>query len=127
IGCVGSNLRIVDYCVGYTGSAHDALAFRTTAAYCHPESVFQGDEFAWTDSAYPLSYRIIPVHKAPANQDPVIRAFDKAVSHLRVRLEHCNGMLKGLWQSLRGLQISIKPLSRSYCCNGMGLGMHHTP
>jgi hypothetical protein len=28
-------------------------------------------------------------------------------SHLRVRSEHCMGMLKGRWQSLRGLRVKI--------------------
>ncbi|KDN34026.1 hypothetical protein RSAG8_12887, partial [Rhizoctonia solani AG-8 WAC10335] len=107
IGCTGSNLRITDYSAGCTGSAHDALAFRSTAAYRYPDYIFQGDEFAWTDSAYTVSYRTIPVHKAPANLDPWVRIFDKAVSRLRARSEHCNGLLKGRWQSLRGLRISI--------------------
>lgn len=78
-----------------------------TAAYLHPELIFKDDEFAWADSAYVASYRMIPVHKAPANNNPQVRAFDKAVSRLCVRSEHCNGLLKSRWQSLRGLRISI--------------------
>ncbi|KAG9076183.1 hypothetical protein FS749_012072 [Ceratobasidium sp. UAMH 11750] len=107
VGCIGSHLRITDYSVGSTGSAHDALAFRTTAAYRYPHLIFKNDEFAWADSAYTASYRIIPIHKAPANREPRVRAFDKAVSHLRVRSEHCNGLVKGRWQSLPGLWILI--------------------
>ncbi|KAG9078619.1 hypothetical protein FS749_009330 [Ceratobasidium sp. UAMH 11750] len=83
IGCIGSNLQITDYSLGFTGAAHDSLAFRETAAYKHPDLLFHNDEFAWADSAYTPSYRVIPVHRAPANRDPRIRAFDKAVSHLR--------------------------------------------
>ncbi|KAG8702522.1 hypothetical protein FRC11_011425, partial [Ceratobasidium sp. 423] len=43
IGCVGSTLRIIDYSVGLTGSAHDAIAFEQTAAFRHPELVFSGN------------------------------------------------------------------------------------
>jgi hypothetical protein len=28
-----------------------------------PTGFFDGDEFAWTDSAYPVTMRSIPVHK----------------------------------------------------------------
>jgi hypothetical protein len=93
--------------VGRTGSAHDAVAFKGTAAYLHPELIFKNDEFAFTDSAYSASFRVIPIHKAPANLDPRVRAFDKAVSRLRVKSEHCNGLLKGRFQSLKSLRISI--------------------
>ncbi|KAG8794385.1 hypothetical protein FRC12_024712 [Ceratobasidium sp. 428] len=107
IGCVGSNLRIIDYSVGLTGSAHDAIAFEKTAASQFSELIFQDDEFAWADSAYTASYRVISIHKAPANLDPKAQIFDTAVSRIRIRSEHCNAALKGRWQSLKGLRISI--------------------
>ncbi|QRV99253.1 DDE superfamily endonuclease [Ceratobasidium sp. AG-Ba] len=107
IGCTASNLRIIDYSVGHTGSAHDSLAFKSTGAYMHPELLFKDNEFAWADSAYTASSRIIPIHKAPYNRNPQVRSFDRAVSHLRVRVEHCMGSLKTRFQSLRGLQINI--------------------
>ncbi|KAK0460317.1 hypothetical protein IW261DRAFT_1429065 [Armillaria novae-zelandiae] len=49
------------------GSAHDASAFMYTAAGRWPEWMFKGNEFAWTDSAYTLTARTIPVHKKPAS------------------------------------------------------------
>ena len=47
IGNVPSNLRIVDFSHGYTGSCHDARAFEGTAAYKYPNWLFGGEEFAW--------------------------------------------------------------------------------
>jgi len=38
-----------------TGSAHDAWAFEHTAAAKYPDWFFQGEEFAWADSAYGIS------------------------------------------------------------------------
>jgi len=58
IANVPSNLRIVDYFLGMTGSAHDAVR--------HPEWFFDRDEFAWTDSAYTVNSRTILVHKQSA-------------------------------------------------------------
>jgi hypothetical protein len=67
-----------------TGSAHDATAFEHTTAAKHPDWFFEGEEFAWTDSAYSVNSRTIPVHKQPASLDPANAIFDKIVAHLRV-------------------------------------------
>ncbi len=107
IGNVSSNLRIVDYSHGLTGSAHNATAFEHTTASKYPEWFFEGDEFAWVDSAYPLTKHTIPVHRKPAALRRENTIFDKAVSHLRVWSEHCMGALKGRFQCLRRLWVSI--------------------
>jgi hypothetical protein len=90
-----------------TGSAHDAAAFEHTSAACYPDWFFEGEEFAWADSAYVVNSRTIPVHKKPASNDPANALFDRVVAHLRVRSEHCMGALKGRFQCLRGLRVSI--------------------
>lgn len=90
-----------------TGSAHDATAFKETAASLYPNWFFSGEEFAWVDSAYSVNSRTIPVHKKPASLDPKNALFDKTVAHLRVRSEHCMGALKGRFQCLRGLRVKI--------------------
>jgi hypothetical protein len=74
----------VDYSHGLTGAAHDATAFEHTAAHKHPDFLFEGQEFAWADSAYPLGERVILVHKMPASNLCHNAIFDKAVSHLHV-------------------------------------------
>jgi hypothetical protein len=107
IGNLPSNLQIVDYSHGMMGSAHDASAFEHTAAARYPLWLFTANEFAWADSAYTLTSHMIPVHKKPAALEPNRAKFDGAVAHLRVRSEHCMGALKGRWQCLRGLQVSI--------------------
>jgi hypothetical protein len=111
IGNIPSNLRICDYCHGFTGSAHDAAAFEHTAAVLTPDYLFEGEEFAWGDSAYTLNARTIPVHRRPAALIPENAMFDKVVSHLRVRSEHCIGALKGRWQCLRDLRVNINSVA----------------
>jgi hypothetical protein len=107
IGNIPSSLRIVDFSHGPTGSAHDASAFEHTCASRFPDFLFDGQEFAWGDSAYAVSPRMMPVHKRPAADIPANQVYDKAVSRLRVRSEHCIGALKGRWQCLRGLRVDI--------------------
>jgi DDE superfamily endonuclease len=55
IGNTPSNLWIADYSHGLTGSAHDATAFQHTTAAKHPDFLFDGEEFAWADSAYAIN------------------------------------------------------------------------
>jgi hypothetical protein len=90
-----------------TGSAHDATAFEHTTAAKHANWFFDGEEFAWADSAYAVNSRTIPVHKKPASLEPMNALFDKVVASLRVRSEHCMGALKGRFQCLRGLRVHI--------------------
>ncbi|KIN95629.1 hypothetical protein M404DRAFT_91684, partial [Pisolithus tinctorius Marx 270] len=68
---------------------------------------FHGDEFAWVDSAYPVTLQTIPVHKHPASllQENIL--FDNVVANLHVCSEHCMGALKGCWQCLWGLHVNI--------------------
>ncbi|KAF7319715.1 DDE Tnp4 domain-containing protein [Mycena kentingensis (nom. inval.)] len=107
IGNVPSNLRIVDYSIGHTGSAHDQLAFEGTA-YRYPDWLFKGIEFGWFDSAYTLTGRSIPIIKEPEAHEPNNMAFNKTCSHLCVRSEHCMGALKGRFQALRQLRVIIE-------------------
>lgn len=83
-----------------TGSAHDATAFEHTTAAKYPDWFFEGEEFAWADSAYAVNSHTIPVHKKPASDDPANSSFDKVVAHLRIWSEHCMGALKGRFQCL---------------------------
>ncbi|KIK54944.1 hypothetical protein GYMLUDRAFT_132758, partial [Collybiopsis luxurians FD-317 M1] len=102
-----STLRIIDFAHGPTGSAHDASAFEYTCAAKYPDFLFDGDEFAWGDSAYAVTERMICIHKKPAADIPANSIFDKTLSLLRVRSEHCMGALKGCWSCLSGLRVSI--------------------
>ncbi|KZT32104.1 hypothetical protein SISSUDRAFT_994391 [Sistotremastrum suecicum HHB10207 ss-3] len=115
-----TNLRIVDYVCGFTGSAHDATVFEHSCVAKYPDWFFDGnrDEFMWGDSAYAVSPRVIPIHKKPASLRADVAAFDTAVSHIRIRSEHCMGALKGRFQSLRGLRVHInRKRDHVYACN----------
>ena len=84
IGNTPSNLQIADYSHGLTGSAHDATAFQHTTAAKHPGFLFDGEEFAWADSAYAVNTQTIPVHKRPASLDPANALFDHVLAQLHV-------------------------------------------
>ena len=67
IGNIPSNLQIVDYSHGHTGSAHNPVAFKGTGAAKYLDWFFEGEEFAWGDSAYTFSPWVMSVHKKPAS------------------------------------------------------------
>jgi hypothetical protein len=89
------------------GSAHDALVFAGTAAAKNRDWFFEGEEFVWGDSAYTANSHTIAVHKKTASLDPDNTLFDKTLACLRIQSEHCMDALKGCWQCLRGLRVSI--------------------
>jgi len=73
-----------------------------------PIGFFDGDEFAWANSAYLVNSHTIPIHKQPASFIYKNALFDGVVLHLRVQSEHCIWVLKGRFQCPRGLQVEIK-------------------
>uniref|UniRef100_A0A0W0GE27 DDE Tnp4 domain-containing protein n=1 Tax=Moniliophthora roreri TaxID=221103 RepID=A0A0W0GE27_MONRR len=80
IGNTPSNLQIVDYSTGHTGLAYDVSAFEYTTAYCFPELLFRGEEFAWADLAYRASPHLVPIHKQPTSSLDYNTYFDCNVS-----------------------------------------------
>ena len=77
-----SSLQIVDYSHGHTGSAHNAVEFKSTGAAKYPDWFFEGVEFAWGDSAYTLSPCLMSVHKKPASLQPENAVYDHAVANI---------------------------------------------
>lgn len=86
--------------------------------------MLEDDEFVWADSAYPvcafpsvnptsltarqISYWVVAPYKKPERDLPDNEKFNNHVSMVRIRSEHAIGFLKGRFQSLKGLRISIK-------------------
>jgi len=50
----------------------------------HPEILFEGEEFTWTDSAYAVTIHTIPVHKQPVSLYPANALFDRVLANIRV-------------------------------------------
>jgi hypothetical protein len=103
------NLRIVDYTIGHTGSAHDSYAFQSTRIAENHETFLADGEWMWADSAYPVRIWCVPPYKKPRNgqlsRDQ--KRFNYHLSSIRVRTEHAISLLKGRFQSLHELRIQI--------------------
>lgn len=96
--------------IGYPGSVHDARIFNSCDLSLSPERYFSGEEWIAADSAYRLTrYVITPFRRN--NSSPLSaenkKNFNQFFSSYRVRIEHCFGILKETFPSLKCLRIRI--------------------
>jgi DDE superfamily endonuclease len=92
---------------GYPASIHDSRSIQNSDLSKDPGTFFGEGEYVLADSAYALTNTIIPTFKKPASLQQDNATFNKIHSSLRVKVEHCIGMLKGRFQSLRGLRLRV--------------------
>lgn len=103
------NLRVIDYSLGHTGSAHDSYVFQSTRVSSNYGAFLSPGEWIWADSAYPVRRWCVPPFKKPRDGElsREQKHFNYFLSVVRVRSEHAIGLLKGRFQSLRELRIQI--------------------
>ena len=99
--------RIRFFFLGYPASVHDSRCFEESKFCQHSDDFLDRGEYVLADSAYTLSDITITPFKKPASLAPDNAAFNKVLSSIRVRVEHCIGLLKGRFQSLRGMRQRI--------------------
>jgi len=95
---------------GWPGCAHDMRVYENSALGIRPHQFFSRYEYLLADSGYSPNATIIPAFKRLPSQ-PLTREqtiFNYRLSNIRVRVEHCIGILKARFQSLRGLRILIR-------------------
>ena len=110
---VTATKRIIGCAIGSVGSTHDLRAFKTMPQYKQYQTFFDKQQFLLGDLGYRLLRMLQPLFTFGAAgiedfSQADIDAINKLMSKLRVIVEHANGLLKGRWQSLRGLSHQIK-------------------
>ena len=65
------------------------------------------NEYLLADKAYEIDKHLITPYKMPIARLPSHKAFNRAHSVERVKIEHAFGVLKGRWPSLKSLRIRI--------------------
>lgn len=104
------NKRIRMLHSGYAGSAHDMRVLNGSELTTKTKDFFQNGEYLLADSAYAASLTIVPVIKKPYRRSlpKTDRNFNYAHAKARVQVEHCIGILKSRFQSLKGLRLPIR-------------------
>ena len=78
--------------------------------YTNTSAFFLPGQFLLADSGYSASYTVIPAFKRVRGQNltPDKQAFNTHLSQQRVEVEHCIGMLKNRWHSMKNLWVKLK-------------------
>lgn len=95
---------------GWPGCSHDARVFENSALAQEKDEFFSGEEYLLADSGYTASMNVVPAFKRTSHRNltPEENEFNELLSKARVKVEHCIGIFKGRFQSLRGLRILIR-------------------
>jgi hypothetical protein len=103
--------RIIYYVAGWPGSTHDNRVFRNSKLFSNREEYFSFREYLLGDSAYSSSSVMVQSFKRhaacavlPADKE----LFNTYLARLRIKSEHCIGMLKGRFGSLKRNNIQLK-------------------
>ncbi|XP_055842713.1 uncharacterized protein LOC129909663 [Episyrphus balteatus] len=103
-------LRIRHMVLGYPGSVHDARIYNNCDLFTKEQDFFTGSEWLAGDSAYKLTGTVVtPFRENSVEMTAEKRKnFNRNFSKYRIRIEHCFGLLKERFSSLKELKIQIK-------------------
>ncbi|KNE95046.1 hypothetical protein PSTG_11639 [Puccinia striiformis f. sp. tritici PST-78] len=98
--------RITYYLTGWPGCCHDTRLWENLELKLKERELFTPGEYLIADSGFPVQTNVVPAFKRPphAAMPRLMKRFNHHLSSIRVRNEHCIGILKGRFQSLRGLR-----------------------
>ncbi|KAL3687921.1 hypothetical protein R1sor_014230 [Riccia sorocarpa] len=105
------DLRNITYCsVGMPGSTHDITALRKAPIWKHfrrESQIFSRGQYILGDSTYnPPMPHLIGSFKV--SRTVLTEEFNKCVAHARAVNEHCIGVLKARWFSLKQIRTQLK-------------------
>lgn len=103
--------RRIRVCVtGCPGAIHDNNVYQATSLAKSPHRHFSPGEYILADSAYSVTSTVISSYRTGSVQatKEEIEKFNLYVAQTRIAIEHCNGILKGKFQSLQELRITIR-------------------
>ena len=102
--------KILYYLAGWPGSTHDNRVLKSSNLYLNRENYFSHLEYLLGDSAYSNSSIMVPAFKKGRNETVLPRdkeLFNTHLARVRIKSEHCIGILKGRFQCLKGLNTYI--------------------
>ena len=94
------------YLAGWPGSTHDNCVLKASNLYTRRESYFSHLEYLLGDSAFSNSSIMVPAFKKGRHETVLPRdkeLFNTHLARVRIKSEHCIGLLKGRFQCLKGL------------------------
>jgi len=100
------NKKICYYLAGYPGSCHGNHVYNNTGFVKNPAAYFSEMEYNMGDSAFSNSpFMVSSYRKAKGEADH--EKFNSKLAKLRIRSEHCIGILKGCFPWLRSIRMKV--------------------
>ncbi|OWY97173.1 hypothetical protein PHMEG_00032363, partial [Phytophthora megakarya] len=96
--------------IGWPGSSHDNRVWRNCKVALHSDGYFGENEYILGDSAYQPSSVLIPAYKKTAGGQLSDKenTFNTQLAKIRIRVEHCIGVLKGRFPLLKRLRARLR-------------------
>jgi hypothetical protein len=96
--------------IGWPGSTHDARVFKNSMLFLKQKQYFNSFQYLLADSAYPPETFVVPTYKKPngGTMSSENERFNLYHANTRIGIEHCIGMLKGRFQSLKELRYNLR-------------------
>ncbi|XP_065356325.1 uncharacterized protein LOC135950720 [Calliphora vicina] len=109
-GICDHRLRVRHMVLGYPGSVHDARIYNNCELSVNSKKFLTGAEWLVGDSAYKLTGTVVTPFRANSSELNLKERtnFNKTLSRYRIRIEHCFGLMKERFNSLKELKIQIK-------------------
>ena len=105
------NGRVIYYYGGWPGSTHDNRAWRNCKVFLKGSEFFAESEYLLGDSAYSACKYIVQTFKKLAGSStltPEKEFFNTKLGGIRVKSEHCIGILKNRFPVLKRISTTIK-------------------
>ena len=103
--------RVIYFLAGWPGSTHDNRVLRNSDLSRNKAKYFGINEHLLGDSAYSASQIMVQAFKkgrGQANLPPRKEKFNTLLAEIRIKSEHCIGILKGRFPCLKRLNVWIK-------------------
>ena len=103
--------RVIYFLAGWPGSTHDNRVLRNSDLFRNKAKYFDTNEYLLGDSAYSASQIMVQAFKKGRNEPnlpPRKERFNTLLAEVRIKSEHCIGILKGRMPCLKRLNVWIK-------------------
>lgn len=108
--CCDDKARVTYTLVAWPGSTHDNRVWSNSNLFLSPNSFFTGNEYVLGDTAFRASAHMVPAFKrlpgATLLRDREF--FNTKLAKIRIRSEHCIGLIKARFQYFKNIRALIK-------------------
>jgi hypothetical protein len=101
-------MRVRHYIVGWPGSVFDNNIFELSRVFKEHGKYLSPGEYLLADAGYALGKFCLTPYRLPTADLPHNKIFNQVQSSARVTIEHVNGMVKGRFQSLKGIRTQVR-------------------